>query len=281
MKHIDPTSVFDRPIAFNRGFVNLGCGITGALLLSQAVYWSKRTTNNDGWFYKTAGEWEEETGLSRREQETARRKLRECGVLLELKKGLPCKTYFCIDFPILFQLCGFSHTRMNESDKPCATNETNRCGVMCESSTETTTETTTDIKTAAKAAKKLTKAELLVQKVRSEPNHYPALNCIDDELLTEWAKLRTKKGASDSPRALLRIEKTLETLRYSHAISPDYAIEKQCDSGWTSIEVSYFTGRNSGASQTVDPSNMSTSWAENVGQPYLPSENKQGLLGHE
>ena len=31
----------DRPIAFNRDFVDLGIGITGALLLSQAIYWSK------------------------------------------------------------------------------------------------------------------------------------------------------------------------------------------------------------------------------------------------
>lgn len=251
MNNIDPTSVFDRPIAFNRGFVNLGCGVTGALLLSQAVYWSKRTSKGDGWFYKTATEWEEETGLSRREQETARAKLRDCGVLLELKQGLPCKTYFCIDFPILFQLCGFSHTGLHESAKQVATNTPNRYGGMCESSTETTTETTTDMKTSAKAAKKLTKAELLVQKVRSEPNHYPALNCIDYELLTEWAKLRTKKGASDSGRALNRIEKVLETLRYTHAIDPDHAIGKQCDAGWTSIEVDYFVKGNSSAGQQL------------------------------
>ena len=99
--------------------------------------------------------------------------------------------------------------------------------------------------------KRLTKAELLVQKVRSEPNHYPALNCIDDELLTEWAKLRTKKGASDSGRALNRIENVLETLRYTHAIAPDHAIGKQCDAGWTSIEVDYFVKGNSNTGQQV------------------------------
>lgn len=31
----------DRPTAFHRAFVQLGIGITGALLLSQALYWSK------------------------------------------------------------------------------------------------------------------------------------------------------------------------------------------------------------------------------------------------
>lgn len=93
---------------------------------------------------------------------------------------------------------------------------------------------------AAKAGKKLTKAELLAKKVRDNSEFYPALNCIDDELLLEWAKLRSKKGASDSDRALNRIESTLETLRTNGNTAPDYAISKQCDAGWTTIEVDYF-----------------------------------------
>ena len=104
---------------------------------------------------------------------------------------------------------------------------------------------------AAKAAKKLTKAELLVNKIRSEPSCYQSLNCLDDELIIEWAKLRCKKGASDSNRALSRIESTLEALRYNYEISPDQAISKQCDAGWTSIEVDYFVKGNSNTGQQV------------------------------
>jgi hypothetical protein len=36
----------DRPIAFQRSFVRLGVGITGALLLSQIVYWQNRMEGN-------------------------------------------------------------------------------------------------------------------------------------------------------------------------------------------------------------------------------------------
>ena len=63
--HMEKKKMFlpDRPIAFNRDFVSIGCGIKGALMLSQAVYWGKRTTAKDGSFYKTQAEWEEETGL--------------------------------------------------------------------------------------------------------------------------------------------------------------------------------------------------------------------------
>lgn len=36
----------------------------GGLFLSQLLYWSSRTSNKEGWFYKTYAEWKEELGLS-------------------------------------------------------------------------------------------------------------------------------------------------------------------------------------------------------------------------
>ena len=87
----------DRPIAFHRAFVSLGVGITGALMLSQSLYWSKRTGDNKGWFYKTQADWEDETGMTRSEQEKARRALKSIGVLHEIRKGIPAKLYFKVD----------------------------------------------------------------------------------------------------------------------------------------------------------------------------------------
>lgn len=87
---LGPASIahlLDRPIAYQRAFVDLGAGITGAVFLSQAVYWSKRTDDDDGWFWKTQEEWAEETGLSRAEQEGARGKLRQIGILVERRRG--------------------------------------------------------------------------------------------------------------------------------------------------------------------------------------------------
>ena len=132
---------------------------------------------------------------------------------------------------------------------------------------------------AAKAAKKLTKAELLVQKVRSEPNHYPLLNKLDDELLLEWAKLRTRKGASDSGRALNRIEKVLSTLSYTHAFEPDYAIGKQCDAGWTSIEVDYFVKGNSNNGQQTKSDMLLVGSSTNQ-NTFFP-DTRPGLISHD
>ncbi|MBP0998232.1 hypothetical protein [Serratia fonticola] len=87
--------LMDRPVAFQRSFVRLGVGVTGALLLSQMVYWHNRTDGD--WFYKTQAELEEETGLTRYEQEGARKKLLSAGVLEEVKKGIPAKLYFRVN----------------------------------------------------------------------------------------------------------------------------------------------------------------------------------------
>ena len=86
-------SMLDRPIAFQRSFVHLGAGITGALMLSQAVYWANRGSDDDGWFFKTQVEWEDETGLSRTEQETARKKLLSLGLMEEARRGIPMRRF--------------------------------------------------------------------------------------------------------------------------------------------------------------------------------------------
>ena len=93
----------NQPIAFNKHYVFIGCGINGALMLSQLVYWSSRTKNSDGWIYKTHEEWTQETGLTRREQDTARKTLKSLGFLTEKKQGVPCKLYFKVQHENLYK----------------------------------------------------------------------------------------------------------------------------------------------------------------------------------
>jgi hypothetical protein len=107
-----------RFVAFHRRFVDVIADTSGnqpknrgntkaALLLSQAIYWLKHGTEIEaqgGWFSKTAEQWEIETGLSRREVDTARRRLREIGLLEEKKIGLPAMPYYRINVERLGEL---------------------------------------------------------------------------------------------------------------------------------------------------------------------------------
>jgi hypothetical protein len=89
--------LLDRPIAFQRPFVDLTGSITAALMLSQALYWSRRTKDPSGWFYKSQAEWHEETGLTRREQELARKRLRQLPFWQEQLRGIPATLHFRLD----------------------------------------------------------------------------------------------------------------------------------------------------------------------------------------
>ena len=68
--------VFDPPVSFHRCLVPVTGSVTAALMLSHAI-WSSQASeaDADGWFVKSREEWGDETGLSRWEQETARRVL--------------------------------------------------------------------------------------------------------------------------------------------------------------------------------------------------------------
>lgn len=157
----------DKPIAFNRHYVGLGCGINGALMLSQMIYWSKRTKDRNGYFYKTQDEWEQETGLTRWEQETARKKLRELGFVSEHKHGVPCKVHFRVEhdciYKALIQYAEKQQSSMLESHKLECGNTTNKHVVDQQTNTENTTEITTEKKLAASELTEILKGKKPVE----------------------------------------------------------------------------------------------------------------------
>lgn len=92
--------LLDRPIAYQPAFAQLRAGKVksgpaAAVLLSQLVYWHNRMAGE--WLYKTREDIKKETGLSRDEQETARKRLVALGVLQEELRGVPATVHFKIN----------------------------------------------------------------------------------------------------------------------------------------------------------------------------------------
>lgn len=86
-----------RSIAYRPKLAKLFGGATAEIFFEQILYWQDKAENQDLGVYKTQAELEEETGLSRKEQETARQKLRAIGVLIETYKRLEHRIYYKID----------------------------------------------------------------------------------------------------------------------------------------------------------------------------------------
>ncbi len=94
----------DRPVAYHPLLAKISGGVTAGVLLSQLLYWTGKQRDPEGWIYKTQAELEEETGLTRYEQEHARKQLRKANILQEKRKGTPAKLYFKIDLDELSRM---------------------------------------------------------------------------------------------------------------------------------------------------------------------------------
>lgn len=86
-----------RHIAFHRRLVDLTASVKAALLLSQSIYWTRHgrsLAETGGWFHKTAEQWAMETGLSPKEQVSAREVLRSLALLEDQRMGIPARLHF-------------------------------------------------------------------------------------------------------------------------------------------------------------------------------------------
>lgn len=86
-----------------------------ALLLGHAMYMTRvvmdKHPKRDGWFWKTSSEWKQVTGLTVREQETARRILAKSGILQTERRGMPARLWFRVDLnKLAHHLCDYANT---------------------------------------------------------------------------------------------------------------------------------------------------------------------------
>lgn len=110
--------LLDRPIAFNPAYKRLTGSTNAALFVSQCWYWTKITTDPDGWFYKTRADWMEETGLTEDELDGARKISRGLGITEENLKGVPATLYYRLNKEKLLSLLGFQFPEKQDTGVP-------------------------------------------------------------------------------------------------------------------------------------------------------------------
>ena len=150
-----------RPVAYYPQLSHITGGVKETLFLCQLLYWNGKQANKNGWIYKTQKEMFEETGLSRYEQEAARRNLREKGFIKEVRKGVPAKMHYRVDLDAISKAwedfmkketrddtnknADLSQTRLRKTHKLDCGKTTNKNDETPQTITENTTEITTEI----------------------------------------------------------------------------------------------------------------------------------------
>jgi DnaA-like protein len=94
----------NRVVGYSPDLARIVGGATVGLFLSQLLFLSDKGANPEGWVYKSEAEMNRETGLTKREQQTARRKLLSLGVITIMRGGWKNTYHFKILWEKLYQV---------------------------------------------------------------------------------------------------------------------------------------------------------------------------------
>src|SRR5918996_1129556 len=94
----------NRTVGYSPDLARAVGGATIGLFLSQLLFLSDKGANTQGWVYKSEAEMGRETGLTKREQQTARRKLLALGVIAIERRGFKFTYHFRIVWERLYQV---------------------------------------------------------------------------------------------------------------------------------------------------------------------------------
>jgi hypothetical protein len=94
----------NRVVGYSPDLARIVGGATTGLFLSQLLFLSDKGANPDGWVYKSEAEMGKETGLTKREQQTARRKLLALGVIAIMRGGWKNTYHFKVIWQRLYQV---------------------------------------------------------------------------------------------------------------------------------------------------------------------------------
>src|ERR687896_957893 len=94
----------NRIIGYSPDLARIVGGATIGLYLNQLLFLSDKGHNPEGWIYKSEAEMGKETGLTKREQQTARRKLLSLGVIAIMRGGWKNTYHFKVLWEKLYQV---------------------------------------------------------------------------------------------------------------------------------------------------------------------------------
>jgi hypothetical protein len=140
-----------RPIAYYPVYRKITGSLTGAVLLSQLMYWFSIKDS----FYKTDSEIKEETQLTTDELRSAKKTIKKLDFIIIERKGIPAKTWYTIDWIAYKEaLEGISKkSSVGETQQSDLGNSQSQFREIPETITKTTSKTTSKIEKINKKEK--------------------------------------------------------------------------------------------------------------------------------
>lgn len=222
-----------RAIAYYPQLSKFFGSVNASIFFAQLHYWQSRSAEEMGVF-KTAEEWTEETGLSYREQATARKILTEMGVLIETHKRLQHRVYYRLDLAavdIAFDAWNVpqfpnDESAIRETHKAHLGNSEMRNSGRAENAVGGATEAQSVNK------EKITTEITAEKKTRKRASTFVLPDWIDQAHWDAWHSCAKRKNATDAQKQM-----AVEKLARWKADGIDYAqaLENAAIAGWQGL----------------------------------------------
>lgn len=109
-------------------------GPEAGIMLGQLVFWSDKTKeDHDGWLWKSIPELQRETGLSRRQQDKARKILVGKGIVEEERRGVPCRMHYRVCFEELIATLNLDYSLPGITEQTSMTTNTEQSSLTSNS----------------------------------------------------------------------------------------------------------------------------------------------------
>ncbi len=99
-----PLELLKRPIAYHALMAKAFESVPLAVMVSQLYYWTSRCDDPNGWVYKSAEDMYDETGVTRRMQDTARAKGIELGIMQAEVRGTPPVMHYRLEMSRILEV---------------------------------------------------------------------------------------------------------------------------------------------------------------------------------
>ena len=111
--------VIGRPVTYYPTIAQCLEDVKTAIFICNFIYWEGKQDDEDGWIYKRRVDITRETGLSRHEQDTARKRLRSLKLMEEQLRGTPPKMHYRFDWQKFEEmLAGHFNSQGKKPEKP-------------------------------------------------------------------------------------------------------------------------------------------------------------------
>jgi len=196
-----------RPVAYQPVIAKAIGSVKLTILWCQLYYWSDKTNDPDGWIYKTRTDIFNETGMKRKEQETARKIGIELGVLECKVVGMPPKVNFKIDEERMIEIIE-AYIKNNPKNLTPVSKEGSKSAIL-----PTDKELNTVLKTMG------------------TPHGSPLPGWLDKEAWSEWEQYRKEIKKKLTPLTIKQQIRFLEKNKNDHI----EIINTSISNGWTGL----------------------------------------------